>query len=122
MSEEPGLAEAAELFKILGSASRLQLLRLIGQQPRTVGELVDLTGMAQPLVSQHLRTLRQVGLASAARTGREVTYSLTDDHVTDVIADALLHVQEERSPLPADHADETTDETGTTRHDQEDAR
>lgn len=100
---EPGLADAAQLFKVLGSESRLGLLRLIGQEPRTVGALVEATGLSQPLVSQHLRTLRQAGLVTPSRNGKEVTYQLADLHVSHVIADALAHVRE-----PA--ADEAADE------------
>ncbi|MFC6355920.1 ArsR/SmtB family transcription factor [Luethyella okanaganae] len=94
MHREIGLADAAELFKVLGSESRLWLLRLLGGQPMTVGALAEATGMSQPLVSQHLRTLRQGGLVTAARSGKEVTYRVTDQHVTHMIADALAHVLE----------------------------
>ena len=103
MDVEPGLAEAAQLFKVLGNESRLELLRLIGVEPRTVGALAEATGMSQPLVSQHLRTLRQAGLASASRAGKEVTYRLADLHVAHLIADALVHVRE---PAAAHAADE----------------
>ena len=94
MDVEPGLAEAAQLFKVLGNESRLGLLRLIGQEPRTVTALTEATGLSQPLVSQHLRTLRQAGLVTPARKGKEVTYRLADLHVSHVVADALAHVQE----------------------------
>ncbi|MFT3876596.1 MAG: metalloregulator ArsR/SmtB family transcription factor [Propioniciclava sp.] len=98
MDAEPGLAEAAQLFKVLGSESRLGLLRIIEREPRTVSALVEATGLSQPLVSQHLRTLRQAGLVSSQRRGKEVIYELADGHVTHVIADALAHVLE---PAPA---------------------
>lgn len=97
MNEE--LVRAAQLFKVLGSESRLWLLQLIAEQPSTVGALVEATGMSQPLVSQHLRTLRQSDLVTTSRKGKEVTYRLADVHVSHVIADALAHVGE---PTPAD--------------------
>ena len=99
---EPGLAEAAQLFKVLGSESRLGLLRAIEQEPRTVGALAGATGLSQPLVSQHLRTLRQTGLVVAERHGKEVTYLVADRHVTHVIADALAHVLEPAAAGPDD--------------------
>lgn len=105
MDTEPGLAEAAELFKVLGNASRLAILRLIGDASSTVGSLVEATGMSQPLVSQHLRTLRQAGLVTATRTGKEIDYRLADLHVVHVIADALTHVQE---PADRDGAPDLT--------------
>ncbi len=112
MDLEPGLAEAAQLFKVLGSESRLRLLRLLGSAPRTVGALAETAEMSQPLVSQHLRTLRQAGLVSASRTGKEVTYHVADVHVAHVVADALAHVQE-----PS--ADQPTDGQYTSQHPQE---
>ncbi|WP_265523441.1 ArsR/SmtB family transcription factor [Oerskovia flava] len=110
MRTEQGLADAAQLFRILGNESRLRLLHLVGDEPRTVGALTESTGLSQPLVSQHLRTLRQGGLVTATRTGREVVYSVADTHVSHVVADALAHVQE----VPAVRAaqDHDTEETG----------
>ncbi|SDD29803.1 ArsR/SmtB family transcription factor [Auraticoccus monumenti] len=101
VNRESGLHEAAELFKVLGNESRLRLLQLLGEGPRTVGALVEATQLSQPLVSQHLRTLRQSGLAVASRSGKEVTYQLADDHVSHLVGDALAHVQE---PARADEA------------------
>lgn len=98
MGSEAGLASAAQLFKVLGSESRLWLLRLLDDAPRTVGALTEATGMSQPLISQHLRTLRQAGLVSAERSGKEVTYRVADHHVSHVVSDALAHVHEPASP------------------------
>lgn len=92
--KEEGLAQAAELFKVLGHESRLWLVRLLESHPMTVGELTEATAMSQPLVSQHLKTLRQAGLVTTDRQGKAVTYSLADEHVTHVVADALVHVNE----------------------------
>ncbi|WP_246846446.1 ArsR/SmtB family transcription factor [Humibacter ginsenosidimutans] len=110
MSAEPGLAEAADLFKVLGNESRLRLLRLLSESPATVGRLTEATGMSQPLVSQHLRTLRQAGLVTAERRGKEVTYQVADLHVTHVIADAVVHVQEPRG-LGSAHRHELSEES-----------
>lgn len=100
--EQPPLDEAAELFKVLGNTSRLWLLVLLGEEEHSVGALTRITGMSQPLVSQHLRTLRQSGLATAVRQGKGVVYHLTDAHVSHVITDALAHVQEAVSDQEAD--------------------
>ncbi|KAB1660437.1 helix-turn-helix transcriptional regulator [Pseudoclavibacter sp. CFCC 13796] len=94
MSTVPGLAKAAQLFKVLGNESRLDLLVLLGDQQLSVGKLTDLSGLSQPLVSQHLRTLKQAGLVTAKRDGKTMNYRVADHHVSHVIADALIHVQE----------------------------
>lgn len=95
---QPGLTEAAQLFKVLGSEPRLILLQLLADEPRTVSTLVEASGMSQPLVSQHLRTLRRTNLVVARRHGKEVVYQVADLHVTHVIQDAVAHVLE---PGPA---------------------
>lgn len=92
MDEHPGLKDAAQLFKLLGNPSRLRILRLISDAPSSVQELVAATGLSQPLVSQHLRSLRLGGLAVGERNGREILYSLADHHVAHVVEDALAHV------------------------------
>jgi predicted transcriptional regulator len=62
VTDESGVAAAAHLFKVLGSESRLRLLRLLDEEPRTVGALAEAAAMSQPLVSQHLRTICHVGM------------------------------------------------------------
>lgn len=98
MGSDETLAATAELFRTLGNASRLRLLLAVADRPRTVGALVEETGMTQPLVSQHLRTLRTASLVIATRHGREMVYELADRHVSHVVTDALSHVQEAPSP------------------------
>jgi len=85
---------AAELLRALGAPVRLALVHLLSPGPRCVHELVDALGIAQPLVSQHLKTLRAAGLVSTRRRGREVLYRLSDEHVAHIAGDALLHARE----------------------------
>lgn len=85
-------AQTAELFKVLGHAVRLDLVQRVAAEPRAVGVLAQEAGLSQPLASQHLRTLRQAGVVRGERRGREVVYSLADQHVAHVVQDALAHV------------------------------
>lgn len=88
---------AGELLKALSSPLRLAIvahLQSIG--PLCVHELVDRLGAPQPLVSQHLRILRGAGIVTGERRGREVAYTLTDEHVAHIVADAVAHVQEDQ--------------------------
>lgn len=101
MHDDVELAAAARLFKVLGNESRLRLLQLLEVRAMKVGELTARTTMSQPLVSQHLRTLWQEGLVSSERRGKEVIYSLADEHVADICRQALVHVKEPISPSRA---------------------
>ncbi|MFJ2544029.1 ArsR/SmtB family transcription factor [Microbacterium sp. NPDC087589] len=98
METEAGLEATAALFKVLGSPSRLLLLRLLATEPATVGALAVRSGMSQPLVSQHLKTLRQAGIITVSRTGREAAYQLADHHIAHVVDDAIAHVLEDTTP------------------------
>lgn len=85
----------AEVFKALATSSRLRILLILSHGPSTVTGIVDLTDLSQPLVSQHLKLLRGLGLVEVQRRGREAIYSLKDDHVAHMVVDALAHVVED---------------------------
>ncbi|WP_327017538.1 ArsR/SmtB family transcription factor [Cryobacterium sp. MP_3.1] len=95
MANGPGVLEAADIFKALAAPARLEVLRLLALSDMTVSALVDATGLSQPLMSQHLKTLRSARLVSVSRTGREATYSIADRHIAHIIEDAILHVLED---------------------------
>jgi ArsR family transcriptional regulator len=84
----------AELFKVLSSPVRVRIVHVLTDGPRPVHEVVDLLGLSQSLVSQHLRILRGARLVATERRGREVVYALADDHVAYVLLDALHHIEE----------------------------
>jgi ArsR family transcriptional regulator len=56
--------------------NRLRIVRRLADGPATVGELIDHVGLSQPLVSHHLRRLREAGLVISRRAGRETICSL----------------------------------------------
>lgn len=105
MDTEQGLDATADLFKVLGSKSRLFLLRLLATEPAGVSALTARSGLSQPLVSQHLRTLRLAGIVTVSRTGREAVYQPADHHIAHVVDDALAHVLEEK-PIHEGASDE----------------
>ena len=96
---------AGELFKALASPVRLAIVDLLAGRPRYVHQLVELTGLTQPHVSQHLRILRHAGVVRGVRRHREIAYALRDDHVAHIVRDALAHAEETRV-VPAERAPE----------------
>lgn len=95
VDREAGLEATAALFKVLGSSFRLYLVRLLAAEPSGVSALVERSEMSRPLVSQHLRTLRQAGIVTVSRVGRQAVYQLADHHIAHVVDDAITHVLEE---------------------------
>lgn len=97
------LERAASLFKVLGNSSRLRILHELTEHERTVGALAEATGMSQPLVSQHLRSLRSAGVVTNRREGKEMHYELADAHVLHVLVDAIVHANETPEERKHDH-------------------
>jgi DNA-binding transcriptional ArsR family regulator len=94
---EQDLEDAAELLRALASPVRLSIvLELCATDERCVHELVASLAAPQPLVSQHLRVLRDARLIRGRRAGREVRYSLSDDHVAHIVRDAVTHAKERK--------------------------
>ncbi len=91
---------AAELLRNLANPVRLAILSRLSAEPHCVHELVDELDLPQPLVSQHLRILRTAGLVVAERRGRETAYRMADEHVVHIVADAIVHAGEPRTPPP----------------------
>jgi DNA-binding transcriptional ArsR family regulator len=94
------LAGAVDLLKALASPIRLATVIELGEGPRCVHELqtsLEASGrtVSQPLLSQHLKVLRDAGLVTTTRRGAEITYQLADDHVGHIVDDAIRHSQEE---------------------------
>ncbi len=90
---------AADLLRALANPHRIAIVLALAGEDRCVHELVDELGVAQPLVSQHLRVLKDVHLVVGRRRGREVAYGLTDRHVAHIVGDAVAHASEAR-PAP----------------------
>ncbi len=76
-------------FKALSDPTRREILRLLGQQDLTAGEIVERFDISQPAISRHLSVLRHAGLVVAKRQGQNVVYSLDTTVFQDVVR-ALL--------------------------------
>lgn len=84
----------AKFFRGLSDESRLLILETLKNGPKTVGDLVQLTNLTQPNISNHLSCLKRCGLVTSVQTGRFVTYSLsrTEIHTLLDTADDLLNM------------------------------
>ncbi|GAB3813396.1 ArsR/SmtB family transcription factor [Micromonospora zhanjiangensis] len=85
---------AGELLRALSAPIRVAIVTELAAGERCVHELVDKLGAPQPLVSQHLRVLRGAGVVHGSRRGREIAYALVDEHVANIVADAVSHARE----------------------------
>lgn len=88
------LSNLSELFKILGDGTRMRILNALSHHELCVCDLVTIIGMSQPAVSHQLRLLRAAKLVRYRKAGKNVYYSLADDHVTILLSTALEHILE----------------------------
>ena len=90
------LDAAGDILRALAAPVRIAIVLQLQQSPRCVHELVDALGVPQPLVSQHLRILKQSGVVANERSGREVLYRLVDHHLAHIVVDAVAHAGEDK--------------------------
>lgn len=69
-------ATTTDAFNAVAEPRRREILDLLARGERPVNDLVALLGLAQPLVSKHLRVLREVGLVEVREEGRQRMYRL----------------------------------------------
>lgn len=75
----------AEFCAGLADPKRLLILYTLAEQPRTVTELANILNMNQPVVSRHLKVLRERSLATATRDGQSVIYTLADPRIIEAL-------------------------------------
>jgi ArsR family transcriptional regulator, nickel/cobalt-responsive transcriptional repressor len=85
--------QVAETMQALATPSRLRILACLHAGPASVGEISEAVGMDGSAVSHQLRILRHLGLVSGEREGRRVNYSLHDEHVGQLLEQAMSHVE-----------------------------
>lgn len=86
------LPKLSELFKVLGDNTRLRILYLLMNGACKVCEITEATGMEQSAISHQLRVLRKARLVTCEKKGKNVFYSLDDDHVNMLIGQGIEHV------------------------------
>jgi ArsR family transcriptional regulator, zinc-responsive transcriptional repressor len=88
------LSAAGDLLRALAAPVRIAIVLQLRDAPQCVHDLVDALLLPQPLISQHLRVLKEAGVVHGERRGREVVYALADDHLAHIVLDAVAHAEE----------------------------
>ena len=94
MPDEDELYDLAELFKVFGDSTRIRILYVLFEEELCVCDIAQTLSMTQSAISHQLRILKQSGLVKTRREGKQVFYSLADDHVRTIIAQGREHIEE----------------------------
>ena len=84
----------AQLFKIFGTSTRLQILFCLMGGEKCVYDIADELGMSQSAISHQLSILKENRLIKNRREGKTIYYALLDSHVMTIIEQGLDHVRE----------------------------
>lgn len=87
-------ANLSDLFKVFGDLTRLKIMKHLEARPLYVSELAEKLEMSLSAISHQLRILRGAKLVKGIKQGKEVLYSLDDDHVTQIMNIGFTHVSE----------------------------
>ena len=94
MPEEEKLYDLAELFKIFGDSTRIKILYALFEAELCVCDIAQLLKVSQTAVSHQLRVLKTNKLVKSRKDGKNVFYSLADDHVYSIINQGMDHINE----------------------------
>ena len=84
--------QLAELFSALSDASRIRIISMLIEKEMSVSALAEGLNMTESAVSHQLRGLRQMRLVRTRKEGRQVFYTIDDDHVVKLFSMGLDHV------------------------------
>ena len=86
------IPKAATFFKVVGDETRMKILCTIAEDGVCVNDISEKIGMTKSAVSHQLKLLKTEGLVKARREGKNIYYSLDDQHVIDIIDIAFTHI------------------------------
>ncbi|OBB93028.1 metalloregulator ArsR/SmtB family transcription factor [Mycobacterium sp. 852002-40037_SCH5390672] len=92
-----------EVFRMLADATRVQVLWSLTDREMSVNELAEHVGKPAPSVSQHLAKLRMARLVRTRREGTTIFYSLENDHIRQLVIDAVFNAEHAGPGVPGHH-------------------
>lgn len=94
LPEEDTLYDLAEVFKVFGDSTRIKILYVLFEAEMCVCDIAQLLNMNQSAISHQLRILKQFRLVKSRRDGKQVFYSLDDEHVHSILNQGMEHLTE----------------------------
>ena len=94
VTEKEILDQIAELFKGFADPTRVHILSLLARSELCVTDIAEAVELSQSAISHQLRMLKQMHLIKYRREGKNILYSLADDHVKTILEMGLEHVLE----------------------------
>lgn len=91
---EQRLLLIADFYKALSDSTRIKIINLLENNDLCVCDIASILNMTKSAVSHQLKYLRELNIVNNKKIGKEVTYSLTDDHVRQIFNISCFHIGE----------------------------
>lgn len=92
--DDDKIIDISELFKIFGDSTRIKIINVLIDKEMCVGDISSLINVSQSAVSHQLRILKTSKLVKYRKDGKEIYYSLADDHVEKIFRMGCEHIDE----------------------------
>lgn len=90
--KEKELENLTALFKILGDSTRTKILWILDHHEMCVCDIANVLNMTKSSISHQLAILREAGIVRFRRSGKEVYYTLDDEHISRLYEIGLEHI------------------------------
>lgn len=84
----------SEFYKIFGDTTRLRILDALLNKPMCVNEISELLNVSQSAISHQLKNLRSSNLVKTEKVGKNIYYSISDDHIKIILKYGVEHISE----------------------------
>ncbi len=94
LPEHATIKTLCEFFGILGDYTRCKILLALKEAPLCVCDLSNVLSMTKSAISHQLNAMKKAGVVKCCRSGKQVVYSLDDNHVAEFLSIGLMHAKE----------------------------
>lgn len=92
LPDEQTFYKLADLYKLIGDTTRCRILFALDQDEMCVCDLANVLNMTKSSISHQLAVLRRSGIVRCRKNGKEVYYTLDDDHIVQLFEIGLKHI------------------------------
>lgn len=86
------ISKVVTFYKVLSDETRLKILYALKEEELCAGDIAVLLDMTKSAVSHQLAVMRKMHQIKSRRVGKNVFYSLDDEHIVDILEEALIHM------------------------------
>lgn len=100
--DEKSFEKLSSFYSLFSDQTRLTLIALLARQELCVNDIAAILSMSQSRVSHQLAILRSHDIVTYYRKGKQVLYTLTDNHIKDIFSTGLEHISEQDEEIYKD--------------------